>query len=43
MIDRHASSTPLAPKRGYGRFDLGIAINGRCDRLHSERSGGGLE
>jgi hypothetical protein len=33
----------LAPKRGYGRFDFGIAMNGRCDRLHFERSGGGLE
>jgi hypothetical protein len=29
----------LAPKRGHDRFDVGVAINGRRDRLRFERSG----
>ena len=37
------AASRLAPKRGYDRFDFGVAMNGRCDRLHLERSGSGLE
>jgi hypothetical protein len=33
----------FAPKRGYDRLDFGIAMNGRNDRRHFERSGSGLE
>jgi hypothetical protein len=40
--DNEAASR-LASKRGYGRFDFAAAMNGRCDRLHFERPGSGLE
>src|ERR1700693_6294261 len=33
----------LAPKRDYARFDLGVAMNWRCDRVHVERSSSCLE
>jgi hypothetical protein len=37
------TASRLAPNRGYDRFDFGIAMNGRCDRRHFERSSRCLE
>jgi hypothetical protein len=37
------TASRLAPKRGYDRFDFGVAANGRCNRLQLQRSGRGLK
>ena len=37
------AASRLASKRGHDRFDFGVAVNGRYDRHHFERSGRRLE
>jgi hypothetical protein len=37
------AASRLAPKRGYDRFDFGIAMNRRNDGRHLERLGSRLE
>jgi hypothetical protein len=39
----HEAASRFAPKRGYDRFDFGVASYWRGDRFHFERPGRLLE